>query len=109
MQLCGTKDVSFIFSCKVTGKEIPPDLPILGGAAEAATAAPAATGKANVEPAKVLTERNSNVPVDREVSKKKMAAAAERVDDSDEMFISSSVPDSVSAGESSFESSDDDL
>jgi len=29
MQLCGHKDVSFVFSCQVEGKPIPPDRPIL--------------------------------------------------------------------------------
>jgi len=55
MQLCGTKDVSFVFSCKVTGKEIPADRPILGGGSEApAGVAPVA--------AKVLSVRDTNVP-----------------------------------------------
>lgn len=59
MQLCGTKDVSFVFSCKVTGKEIPPDPPILG---KGAGPEPDAPVTATVIPSKVLSERNVNVP-----------------------------------------------
>ncbi len=94
MQLCGTKDVSFVFSCKVTGKEIPADLPILGGAAQASSVATVATttskaNQANEGTVKVLAERNPNVPVDRGMSLKKSMAldsaeSSESFDSSDE-------------------------
>ena len=64
MQLCGTKDVSFVFSCKVTGKEIPPDRPILGGGSDA----PAGVAPVAPVAAKVLSVRDTNVPA--QVAKK---------------------------------------
>ena len=64
MRICGTQDVSFVFSCKVSGKEIPPDKPILGDRGDVGAEDDDACAS------KVLQVRDINVPTSRAPAKK---------------------------------------